>query len=95
MPPPSAVLNSLNPVSFVSTSTSTETVHLHSVVLPSSPQEEKQQPGAVGVNDQTLPKTVEEEYDPYPHIPPKIWLSPVMNIAPGSISIPLKEEIPF
>ena len=28
------------------------------------------------------------------HIPPKGWLPPVMNIVPGSISIPLKEKIP-
>ena len=39
VPPPSAVLDGLNPVDFVSTSTNTETVHLHPVVLPSpSPQ---------------------------------------------------------
>ena len=56
VPPPSAVLDGLNPVGFVSTSINTETVHLHSVVLPSpSPQEEKQS-GAVGINDQTYLK---------------------------------------
>ena len=74
MPPPSAVLDSLNPVGFVSTSTNTETVHLHSVVLSSPSPQEEEQSGAVGVNDQTLPTTVEEERDPYPHIPPKGWL---------------------
>ena len=93
MPPPSAVLDGLNPVGFVSTSTNTETVHLHPVVLPSPSPQEEEQSGAVGVNDQTLPKTVEEEHDPYPHIPPKGWFTPVMNIVPGSISIPLKEKI--
>ena len=36
----------------------------------------------------------EGELDPYPNIPPKGWLPPVMNIVPGSISIPLKEKIP-
>ena len=93
LPPPSAVVDGLNPVGFVSTSTNTETVHLHAVVLPSSSPQEEEQSAAVGVNDQTLPKTVEEEHDPYPHIPPKGWLPPVINIAPGSISIPLKEKI--
>ena len=82
------------PVGFVSTSTNTETVYLHSVVLPSLSPQEEEQSGAVGVNDQTLPKTVEEEHDPYPHIPPKVWLPPVMNIVPGSICIPLKEKLP-
>ena len=71
VPPPSAVLDGLNPVGFVSTSTNTETVHLHPVVLPSPSPQEEEQLGAVGVTDQTLPKTVEEEHDPYPHIPPK------------------------
>ena len=74
VPPPSAVLDGLNPVGFVSTSTNTETVHLHPVVLPSPSPQEEEQLGAVGVTDQTLPKTVEEEHDPYPHIPPKGWL---------------------
>ena len=32
--------------------------------------------------------------DPYPDIPPKGWLPPIMNIAPGSISRPTKERIP-
>ena len=32
--------------------------------------------------------------DPYPDIPPKGWLPPIMNIAPGSISRPTKEKIP-
>ena len=32
--------------------------------------------------------------DPYPGIPPKGWLPPIMNIAPGSISRPTKEKIP-
>ena len=91
--PSSAVLDGLNPVGFVSTSTNTETVHLHPVVLPSPSPQEEEQSGAVGANDQTLPKTVEEQHDPYPHIPPTGWLPPVMNIAPGSISIPLKEKI--
>ena len=74
VPPPSAVLDGMNPVGFVSTSTNTETVHLHPVVLPSPSPQEEEQSGAVGVNDQTLPKTVEEEHDPYLHIPPKGWL---------------------
>ena len=92
--PPPAVLDGLNPVGFVSTSSNTETVLLHPVVLPSLSPQEEEQSRAFGVNDQTLPKTVEEEHDPYPHIPPKGWLPPVMNIAPGSIGIPLKETIP-
>ena len=37
---------------------------------------------------------MEGELDSYPNIPSKGWLLPVMNIAPGSISIPLKEKIP-
>ena len=81
------------PVSFVSAPTNKETVDLHpvsAVVLPSSSLEEQQ--GAVGGNDQTLPKNMEGELDPYSNIPPKGWLPPVMNIAPGSISIPLKEK---
>ena len=84
------------PVSFVHAPTNSETVHLHpvsAVVLPSSSLEEQQ--GAVGGNEQTLPKTVEGELDPYPNIPPEGWLPPVMNIAPGSISIPLKEKNSF
>ena len=32
--------------------------------------------------------------DPYPDIPPKAWLPPIMNIAPGSISRPTKEKTP-
>ena len=32
--------------------------------------------------------------DPYPGIPPKGSLPPIMNIAPGSISRPTKEKIP-
>ena len=95
VPPPSAVLDGLNTVGFVSISTNTETVHLHPVVLPSPSPQEEEQSGAVGVNDQTFPKTVEEEHEPYPNIPPKGWLPPVMNIAPGSISIPLKEKISY
>ena len=31
--------------------------------------------------------------DPYPDIPPKGWLPPIMNIAPGSISRPTKERV--
>ena len=69
-------------------------MHLHPVVLPSPSPQEEEQSGAVGVNDQTVPKTVEEGHGPYPHIPPKGWLPPIMNIAPGSISISLKENIP-
>ena len=71
--------------------TSNATVHLHpvtTVALPSSSLEE--QKGTVGGNEQTLPKTVEGELDPYPNIPSTGWLPPVMNIVPGSISIPLK-----
>ena len=30
--------------------------------------------------------------DPYPDIPPKVWLPPILNIAPGSISRPTKEK---
>ena len=60
--------------------------------MPSSSLEKQQ--GAVGRNEQTLPKTVEGELDPYPNIPPKGWFPPVMNIVPGSISIPLKEKNP-
>ena len=88
-------VNSNAPISFVPASTNNETVHLHpvsAVVLPSTSLEEQQ--GAVGGNEHTLPKTVEGELDPYPYISPKSWLPPVMNIAPGSISIPLKEKIP-
>ena len=69
VPSPSAVLDG-----FVSTSTNTETVHLHSVVVPSPSPQEEEQSGAVVVNGQTLPETVEEEHDPYLHIPPKGWL---------------------
>ena len=65
---------------------------VYAVVLPSSSPEEQQ--GAVGGNDQTLPKTVEGELDPYPNIPPKGWLPPLMNIVPESISISLKAKIP-
>ena len=89
-------VNSNAPVSFQSAPTNNDTVHLHpvsAVVLPSSSLEEQQ--GAVGGNDQTLPKTVEGELDPYHNIPPKGWLPPVMNIASGSISIPLKEKNPL
>ena len=39
-----------------------------------------------GANPSTL--------DPYPDIPPKGWLPTIMNIAPGSISRPTKENIP-
>ena len=90
--PPSAVLDGLNPVGFVSTNTGT--VHLYPVVLPSPSPQEEEQSGAAWVNDHTLPKTVEEEHDPYIHTPPTGWSPPVMNIAHGSISIPLKEKIP-
>ena len=54
----------------------------------------EEQQGAVGANEQTLPKTVERELDSYPKIPSKGWLPPVMNILPGSIRLPLKEKIP-
>ena len=97
IPSSPTVMSSVNPnapVSFVSAPTNNGTVYLHpisAVVLPSSSLEEQQ--GAVGGNDQTLPKTVEGELDPNPNIPPKGWLPPVMNIAPGRISIPLKEKI--
>ena len=37
-----------------------------------------------GANPSTL--------DPYPDIPPKGWLPTIMNIAPGSISRPTKEN---
>ena len=44
VPPPFAVVDGLNPVGFVSTSTNTGTVHLHPVVLPSlSPQRRNNQ----------------------------------------------------
>ena len=71
----STVMSSVNPnapVSFVSASTNNETVHLHAsaVVLPSSSLEEQQE--AVGGNDQTLPKTVEGELDPYLTSLPKV-----------------------
>ena len=32
--------------------------------------------------------------DPYPDIPAKGWLPPIMNIAPGSIIRPTKEKNP-
>ena len=73
MPPPLAVMDSLNPtapVDFVSASTHNDTVQHQPIVLPSSPQEEQQE-GAEGGNDQTLPKTVEGELD-IP--PPQGWL---------------------
>ena len=98
IPSSPTVMSSVNSnahVSFVCAPTKNETVHLHpvsAVVFPSSSLEEQQ--GAVGGNNQTLSKTVEGELDPYPNIPPKGWLPPVMNIAPGSIGIPLKEKIP-
>ena len=86
VPPPSAVVDGLNPVDLMSTYTNIdETVHLHPMVLPSLSPQEEEQSAAVGVNDQALPKTVEEDHDPYPHIPPKGWLPPVMNIAPEII----------
>ena len=75
------------PVGFVSTSPNIENVHLHPVSCAVLPAEKQQ-----GRNDQTLPKTVEEEHDPYPNIPFKGWLPPVINIASGSINIPLKEK---
>ena len=94
IPSSSTVMSSVNSnatVSFVSAPTNNETVHLHPVsaaILPSFSLEEQQ--GAVGGNDQTLPKTVEGELDPYPNIPPKGWLPPVMNIAPGRFFFALK-----
>ena len=90
------IMSSVNPnapVSFVPAPTNNETMHLHpvsAVVLPSSSLEEQ---GAVGGNERTLPKTVEGYLDSYSNIPSKGWLPPVMNIAPGSISIPLKEKL--
>ena len=99
IPSSPTVISSVNPnapVSFVPAPTNNKTVHLHpvsAVVLPSFSLGEQQ--GAVGGNEQTLPKTVEGELDSYPNIPSKGWLPPVMNIAPGSISIPLKEKNSF
>ena len=75
IPSSPTLMSSVNPnapVSFVPAPTDNETVPLHpisAVVLPSSSLEEQQ--GAVGGNEQTLPKTVEGELDPYPSIPPK------------------------
>ena len=90
MPPSSRVMGSANlsaPVSFVSAPTNNDTVHLVStVVLP------EQQQGAVGDNDHTMSKSVPADFDPYPNIPAKGWLPPIMNIAHGNISIPLKEK---
>ena len=92
MPPSSSVMNSANlsaPVSFVSAPTNNDTVHpVSTVVLP------EQQQGTVGGNDHTMSKSVPADFDPYPNIPTKGWLPPIMNIAPGSISIPLKEKSP-
>ena len=48
----------------------------------------------MGGNDYTLSKSVPADFDPYPNISAKGWLPPKMNIAPGSISIPLKEKNP-
>ena len=91
MPPFSSVMGSANlsaPVSFVSAPTNNDTVHpVSTVVLP------EQQQGAVGGNDHTMSKSVPADFDSYPNIPAKGWLPPIMNIAPGSINIPLKEKI--
>ena len=88
MPPSSSVMGSAH-VSFVSAPTNNDTVHPVSTdVFP------EQQQGAVGGNDHTMSKSVPADFDPYPNIPPKGWLPPIMNIAPGSISIPQKEKIP-
>ena len=91
MPPSSSAMGSANfsaPVSSVSAPTNNDTVHpVSTVVLP-------EQQGAVGGNDHTMSKSVPADFDPYPNIPAKGWLPPKMNIAPGSISIPLKEKIP-
>ena len=98
IPSSPTVMGSVNPnapVSFVPALTNNETVHLHPVsafILPSSSLEEQQ--GAIGGNKQILPKTVEGEFDPYPNIPPKGLVHPVMNIAPRSISISLKKFLP-
>ena len=93
MPPSSSVIGSANlsaPVSFVSAPTNNDTVHpVSTVVLP------EQQQGAVGGNDYTLSKSVPADFDPYPNISAKGWLPPIMNIAPESISSPLKEKNPF
>ena len=95
IPSSPTVMSSVNPnapVNFVPALTNNETVHLHPVsafVLPSSSLEKQQ--GAVGGNKQTLPKTVEGEFDPYANIPPKGLVHPVMNIAPRSIRMPLKK----
>ena len=72
MPLPLTVMASVNPtapVIFVSASTHNDNVQHQPIVLPSSPQEEQQE-GAEGGNDQTLPRTVEEEID----ISPQGWL---------------------
>ena len=76
MPPPLTVMASVNPTApfdFVSASTNNDTVQHQPIVLPSSPQEEQQE-GAIGGNDQTLPKTVEGELD---ITPPQGWLPPI------------------
>ena len=73
VPPSSAVLDGLKPVGFVYTSTNTETVHLYPVPFHHHLLKRRNNQE---LNDQTLPKTVAEEHDPYPHIPPKGWLSP-------------------
>ena len=89
-PPSSSVMGSANlsaPVSFVSAPTNNDTVHPVSTVVLS-----EQQQGAFGGNDLTMSKPVPADFDPYPNIPAKGWLPPIMNIAPGSISIPLKEK---
>ena len=92
IPPSSSVMGSANlsaPVSFVSAPTNNDTVHPVSTVVLL-----EQQQGAFGGNDYTLSKSVPADFDPYPNISAKGWLPPIMNIAPGSISIPLKEKIP-
>ena len=70
MPPPLTVMASVNPTDFVSASTTNNDTVQHQ---SSSPHEEQQE-GAEGGNDQTLPKTVEEEID---ITPPQGWLPPL------------------
>ena len=72
-------VNSNAPLSFVSAPTNNETRHLHPVSAVVLPSSSlEEQQGAVGEIN----------------IPLKGWLPPVMNIAPGSICIPLKEKNP-
>ena len=70
MPPPLTVMASVNPTDFVSASTTNNDTVQHQ----SSSPHEKQQKGAEGGNDQTLPKTGEREID---ITPPQGWLPPL------------------